>query len=114
MARTRNNVGAAPISKFRGDRLACFDALPAPIRRALHEAIGTWDPREIRWTLNKRLKAGQLEAEAIAAEVASIRDEDEAEVLAFQYYWPSRFGRYPHLAAEATIIRYDEKDLHRA
>lgn len=103
----KNNVSAAELSGFRGNVWSAFDRLPQPIRRALHEAIGPWDPREVRWSLNKRLKAGQEESAAVAVEIELIRLNDEAEVNAFQHRWPSRFGKYPHVAAGATILRYE-------
>ena len=107
----RNNRAAAPLSDFRGSAMAAFDRLPPELRRALHEAVIKWDPRETRRDLNRRLKYGETYAAAIAAEVAEIRSADEREVRAFAFHWPSRFGRYPHIAAAATILRYHERAL---
>jgi hypothetical protein len=110
----KNHRSAAPPTTFRGDPLAAFDRLPARLRQALHEAVIQWDPREVRWTLNQRLRAGVSEHDAIAAEIWDIRLHEENEVRAFSYHWPSRFGRYPHTAAGATILRYDERDRRRS
>jgi hypothetical protein len=103
---TDNNVGAAPACRFRGDEWAAFDRLPIPLRRAINEGIVLWDARWVRWSLNKRLKAGMPEAEAVASGVDALRSADEDEVRAFRYRWPARFGRHPHTAAGATIQRY--------
>lgn len=103
-----NVVSAAQNSRLRGNVLSAMDRLPAPIRRALHEAVNDWDPREIRWFFNKRIKAGWPEAIAVAAEIASIAHADATEIARFAHRWPARFGEYPHLAADATILRYDE------
>jgi hypothetical protein len=89
--------------------MAAFDRLPAVVRHALWEAVVEWDPRQSRWDINKRIKRGMPEHLAVAIEVEEIRSADEREVKAFQYHWPSRFGRYPHVAADATIMRYNER-----
>lgn len=104
-----NNVVAAPLSDLRGDKMKCFDRLPSPLKRALWEGVTDWDPREVRWHLNKSLKRGVPLDAAVATEVAQIRAADVREVNAFQHHWPSRFGRYPHIAAGATILRYNNQ-----
>lgn len=102
-----NNVGASPTSRFRGDPYACFDRLPAPIRAALHEAVVAWSPNDVLWKMNKLLREGMSEAEAVAACVRDIRDADAEEVRMFAHCWPARFGRFsPHWNARVTIQRY--------
>ena len=110
-----NNVGAAPASKFRGDPLAAMDRLPATLRRALHEAVVEWDPRWVRWELNRQVKAGIPPDVAAAVIAAALRRDDEWEVLHFARCWPARFGAgTPHAQARATILRYDEAARVRA
>lgn len=107
-----NGIAASPLSRFRGDPMACFDRLPAPIRAALHEAVVKWDPRVVRWDLNKRLRSGMSEDDAVAASVRDLRDADADEVKLFAHLWPARFGRYsPHWNAGATIQRYGRRSL---
>lgn len=110
----RNSISSSPLSTFRGDPMAAFDRLPLPIRRALHEAIVAWDPRECRWLLNKAIKAGVPQEQAVWDQVADIQSDDEREVRQFAYHWPARFGRLtPHVRADATILRYDEVSIVR-
>jgi len=108
-----NARGTAPQSRFRGDPLAALDRLPPLIRRALHEALLPWSPLEERWHLNKMMKAGLSEAEAVERLVQHIRDADAREAAAMRHAWPARFGRCPAIAADATIMRYDEADRVR-
>ena len=76
------------------------------------DAIVCWDAREVRWSLNKRLKAGAGMEEAIQAEVDFTRSADMVELKKFAGHWPARFGPYPHLGAQATFQRYSrEADL---
>jgi hypothetical protein len=112
--RGHNARNASERSRLRfGDPLDALDKLPTPLRRALHEAITTWDPRETLIDLKARLKAGEPEVEAIAAEVAAIREADRTDIRSFRYHWPSRFGVYPAAGARSTILRYDEAERLR-
>ena len=113
-----NDIGASPTSLFWGNHLACLDRLPPAVRRGLHEGVVSWDPLFVRWQINKRVKAGMSLEEATAWAVAALRRWDDAEV--------AQFGRggspdalpllrgcanpnaSPHLAAGASIMRYDE------
>lgn len=103
----RDNIKSwAPISRFRGNQLAALDKLPPLLRRALWEGVIDWDARETRWQLNQMLKMGVPLATAVKDLAKAIRGSDQFEVTNFAAHWPSRFGRYPHMAAKATLQRY--------
>ncbi len=101
-----NGKSAAPRSRFRGDEMAAFDRLPAALRHALWEAVIRWDAREIRWSLNKRLEAGADLQAATLDELGELHREEREELVRWAYHWPSRFGKYPHHAAEASVQKY--------
>ena len=105
----KNGVSAAPRSNLRGDPFAAFDRLPAALRGVLHEAVVKWDPRQSRWEINRAMRAGLSEAEAVAEEIRAIHEAERAEMHRFAHHWPARFGRYPHLAAGATVQRYGRR-----
>lgn len=96
-------------SGFRGDAWAAFDRLPPALRRALHEAVIDWCPLQERWLLNKRLKAGMTPEAAIAEALEVLRRDERAEIALFACHWPARLGRYPHVGANATVLRYGER-----
>lgn len=97
----------APQSTFRGDPLAALDRLPTALRRALHEAVICWDPREVAWDLKQLCRAGLSEAKAVAIVVARLRQADEDEVMAFAgRHWRQYGTATPHVRAKATILRY--------
>ena len=100
-----NNVGAGRGCRTKRDTYACFDKLPAPLRRALHDAVLDWVPFNVRYWLNHHRAMGRSEPVAIRRVLALIRSWDQQEVHGFGEHWPPRFGTYPHLAANATIMR---------
>ena len=104
-----NTTAAAPISNFRGNVWSAFDRLPVTLRHALHESLVEWDPRETRWQLNKLIKSGLSENKASTVVARWIARSDEIEIVKFSHCWPSRHGAYPHLAANASILRYDAR-----
>ena len=107
-----NNVGAAPYSPYRGDVWALFDKLPAPIRRALQDSVIDWDPRAEHLALQRLKKNGFDEAVATKLVCLGLARADELEVREFGQYWPARYGAYPAVAAQASILRYDEAERH--
>lgn len=86
--------------------MAAMDRLPRVLRSALWESVVNWDPRWIRWELNKLIKAGVAHDHAARLVVARLQTDELAEIRGFSHDWPARFGRYPHVAAGATIQRY--------
>lgn len=109
-----NVRGVAPESRFRGDPMAALDRLPPALRRAIHEGLLPWDPCAERWKLNRLLKRGVPQADAVDDLVRGIRLADQTEAAAMRCAWPSRFGVCPAIAANATILRYDEAERVRA
>lgn len=101
-----NSRAAAPRANFRGNEMDAFDSLPAPVRRAMWEGVTEWSALEARRNINRAVRRGMSVDDAVAAEVAAIIAADKREVFQFAHHWPSRFGRYPHVAAKATIMRY--------
>lgn len=104
-----NSASPLPVSRFRGDPMACMDRLPRMVQRVLHEAVCNWCPLYIRWQLNRQLKSGMPPAVAesyILALLAAL-EADELDLAA--HAWPARFGSYPHRAAGATIQRYGRR-----
>lgn len=112
-AMTSNGISAARRSTFRGNELAAMDRLPTPIRRALWESVVDWDPCVVRWHLNQDLKAGLALDEAVAVQIVAIYDDEAEEINRFAHHWPSRFGKYPHVAAEVSIQRYERRSAGR-
>lgn len=100
-----NSIGVSPTSQSSGDHLACMDRLPIELRRALHDGVVNWDPQLMRRLLNQGYPVRNL--------VEMIADWNNEEVTEFQYVWPSRFGRYPAVAAAATIMSYNEAEKVR-
>jgi hypothetical protein len=109
-----NSRGTALPSNFRGNPMSAHDRLPQPLRRALQDALLDWCPLVERWRMNKLIKAGVPEAEAAERLAQGIREADARQMEAMRYAWPARFGRCPAIAAEATMLRYDEVDRVRA
>jgi len=104
-----NAVSFVPTSKIRGNRQDAFDALPARVRRALMEANLAWCPLEIAQALKRRENLTKDKNSLEIFMVNFIRFLDENEIEMFAAKWPERFGEYPHVAAKATIMRYDER-----
>lgn len=102
----RNNVGIGQRSNFRGSPMACFDRLPAQLRRVLHESNQDWCPLVERWLLNQAVKNGTALEEAIRSACVGLVQADQEEVRSFSYCWPARFGRYPAVAARSSFVRY--------
>jgi TRAP-type C4-dicarboxylate transport system substrate-binding protein len=103
-----NSVAASRISHFRGNEMAAYDRLPPPIRRALQQAVIEWDARWIRWLFNKSKKVYPQQI-SIEKMVILIQESDDNEIELFKNHWPARFGKYPHVAAQATILRAQQK-----
>lgn len=93
--------------------MACLDRLPSDLRRFFHEAVVEWSVLETRWKLNKALKTGIPLAEAVAAEIACLREAQTRELAMQRFCWPARFGPHPATAALSTPMRYDEAVLHK-
>lgn len=105
--RTDNSTATRPRSPLRGDTYAAFEALPEPVRLALHEALVDWCPLRARqWLDGLVAEEGLRPAQAARFLVEAIRGMDEAEVTAFAGRWAGGAAAYPHLAAEATMQRY--------
>jgi hypothetical protein len=113
MAIRRNDRGAAPRSRLRGNDMDAFDNLPAPIVHAMWETVVDWCPLAIALNLKRARKSGSEEADAITDQLGILAEADAWEIQQFCYHWPSRFGRgTPHVQANATIMRYDERGRH--
>lgn len=105
--RTDNSTATRPRSPLRGDTYAAFEALPEPVRLALHEALVDWCPLRARqWLDGLVAEDGLRPAQAARFLVEAIRGMDEAEVKAFAGRWAGGAATYPHLAAAATMQRY--------
>lgn len=106
-----NKVSASPRSRFRGDQWAAFDRLPEQIRWALCDANVDWSACDEAANLRKLRKAGVEKATAIDWVVSRFPASEAKELDLFKPRWPSRFGPYPHIAAGATIMRYNEREI---
>ncbi|MFC3124358.1 DUF6525 family protein [Pseudoroseomonas globiformis] len=101
-------MSAKPYSKLKGDPYRAYEELPAEVRQALQEALVDWCPLRAReWHLHllyqQRLRPGK----AASFLVQAIRKHDHAEVAAFARRWSGGAQTYPHLAAGATLQRYE-------
>jgi len=75
-----------------GDRWAAFDALPAPLRVALRDALLPWSAVEVLAELVRQRRAGLSEAGAVAAILARLVATEAAERAAF---YQRTWGRSP-------------------
>lgn len=99
------------------DRLsfARFDGLPELIRRTLHQTIVMWDPVPIARYLDTelpRLEPG--ERQEVIHEVAQLIVESDVKAqLEYARKYKRKYKhRLPHIAAQATIMLYDEARFH--
>lgn len=102
----QNNTSGMPYSQLRGDELAAFDALPAPLRHALHESVIDWCALWLRGTMRRYRKLYGDADLAVELTLVELRGYNAAEMVDFAHRWPSRFGSYPHVAADATVQPY--------
>lgn len=102
-----NSMAARPRSPLKGDPYRALEELPAEVRRALQESLVDWCPLRAReWHLHLLRQDRLRPARAATLLVRTIRQMDHAEVAAFARTWPKGAEAYPHLAAGATIQRY--------
>jgi hypothetical protein len=94
-----NAVAAARVSNFRGNFWSAYDRLPAELRAWLRDAVVNWDPRQVRWLLNKG--GGD-----VARIIAGLCEAEWKELADFALCWPSRLGVYPARAAGASVVRW--------
>ena len=107
MAR-HNVVGTGAMSDLSGDIYLAMDTLPRPIRRVLHQATVTFDPRRAKQMLRNSARAGINLDDAIQAVIDAIRAAEAAELQAFASSVAGDASRYPHVAAKVTILRDQE------
>lgn len=87
---------------------AAFDALPLTVRRALAEGVNFFCPVTVLEDF-EALAASVGSIRATAQVLAKIKRSEGAEMGWFAVAYEKAHGRpYPHLAADATILRYDE------
>lgn len=110
-----NGVSACPNSQEWGDEWRAFDRLPRVVRHALHESTVQWDARIVAKEMRfARKEWSDVSNSKLLKHVVNwIKECDVKEVEMSQGLWPSRFGPYPAIAAQSTIMRYDEASLHR-
>jgi len=102
-----NSTATRPLSPLKGDRYRALEELPTEVRLALQESLVDWCPLRAReWHLHLLNKQRLRPAKAAKFLVRTIRQMDQAEVMAFARMWPKGAKAYPHLAASATLQRY--------
>jgi hypothetical protein len=105
----RNVVCAAEASTLDGNQWDYFDSLPETIRRAMCETTYDLDALEIRRLLDFHGRKRMNKRRVSDLVVAMIRQNEITEISVFETMWPTQFGQYPHVAAGATIQRYDRR-----
>ncbi|HZH46499.1 MAG TPA: hypothetical protein VEY31_07665 [Roseococcus sp.] len=106
-----NSMATKPLSPLKGDPYRALEELPTEVRRALQESLVDWCPLRAREWHQHLIRRDRLRpAKAASVLVKTIRRMDHAEVVAFARRWPAGARSYPHVAAGATIQRYDGKD----
>lgn len=100
--------------KMRGDEWKALEKLPPAVRRALHEATVNWSP--LPFAKSGRDHARRCPSGDTASFlVGAIESCDRGELSRASRDWRERHGaEYPHVAAGATPIRYDEAAIVRA
>jgi len=85
-----------------------FDSLPPAVRRAFHQLTVTFEPVPVAKFWNDRRKRWRPNKRLIRSIVDQIAAAEHADLLNFDQIHFQRWGRHlPHVAAEATILRYD-------
>ncbi|MGG5810129.1 DUF6525 family protein [Falsiroseomonas sp. CW058] len=103
-----NSMATRPYSRLKGDPYRAYEELPAEVRKALQEALVDWCPLRAReWHLDLLRRQRLRPAQAASFLVETIRRQDHAEVAAFSRTWAKGAQAYPHLAAGATLQRYE-------
>ena len=100
-----------PASNHRKSNFETFrdlDRLPAELYREVCFAARVWDATTVRdiyqGAVRSRGKNG-----AIRWLVASIQAGDEQDVINYAFQYQLKYGTpLPHMAAEATILRFEE------
>jgi Family of unknown function (DUF6525) len=93
--------------RLQGDDWAAFEALPAAVRRRLHEhAYDAWTVNALAlWKAFRRKRGGSQRAER-----ALLRYLDECETLERAAFADAHLRKHgtalPHVAAGATVLRY--------
>ena len=104
-----NAVGHSRLSDLPGDVFAALDRLPPRVRRLFWDGVTQWDPREAGLALDL-LASQHVTCDAAHDVIAHLmQDADRSEVTNFAAdprNWPPRFGPYPALAAQASILRW--------
>ncbi len=112
--RSGNSAFVGPASRLRGDEFDAFDALPRELRRALHEGVCPWSALENAAEMRAGLRAGLNRTQVAMLLADDTRRADLVDVEDFaRVAWPAQYGAYPHLAAGASILRYDERRIQR-
>jgi hypothetical protein len=92
-----------------------FDVLPPSLRRALYESTVTFEPEPVlEWWLCHGYRQNRRPVDAAKLGVRMIRDAERADLLDFASIYRRRYRTVlPHLAAQATILRYDKPRRRR-
>jgi hypothetical protein len=105
-----SNVTGIGVNVRPSNEWAVYDSLPARLRAALQEAAVQFDACGVAEGVGKLLAAGHPMAAVQQRMLRQIEDVEAFQVAMFAARrWPARFGRYPHLAAGATIQRYGRR-----
>lgn len=85
-----------------------FDRLPKPVRRRLHELAVTFDPVPIGKWWDESIGQAPYK-QRLAYLLKSLRDAEKRDLIAFAHQYRARYGFVlPHVAAQATILRYGQ------
>ena len=104
---SNNSTAAAKSSTLPGSDWDCLDRLPPPVRRALQESTIDWCSIHSLVEIDRHISQGWTSTKSAAAEVASIKRAEKTELAAFAKRYQRKFGIFPHVAARASILRYD-------
>jgi len=106
-----NTMATKPYSTLKGDPWRAYDELPPEVRLVLQESLVDWCPLRAReWHLQLLRERGLRPAHAVHVMIQTIRRHDHAEVAAFARTWPKGPKVYPHLAAGASLQRYEGRE----
>jgi hypothetical protein len=84
-----------------------FDRLPKPIRRALYEAVVTFDPRPVTDWVTRQLEQRRPRKQVVRFAVQSILAAEGADITDHATKYRRRYGHLlPHLAAKVSVMRY--------
>lgn len=110
-----NDISRLKRSRSRMDQWAAFDLLPPQLRAALQEVNVDYCCVCTLRDFHRFRRRGLSMAESADHVIVSLLSGEDEDIALFDRSWrKAGHGPYPHAAANATILRYEEARHVRA